>query len=329
MVSKLGSMFSMEEDEWSADYVFRRLHGMIYLTAPGDPYRPVCTALKENDDQLSSRLTIILRQIAQWEFLRSFRAPGEIDDSFYKSLRIEYSTGPGNMPYKFLRSNAGIKVNYEKKDNKWIAAIRVRLTNTSDVDLYCACLYLSSDFGSYSKFLAEPVTRIEPGRSIDLRFKGDTRIPLGFDPVMKWYNKNSNSDCFQFLVSEELFDTSFLDFKPLPGPAIPQKFKNRSERNAVTFSLRIPSQKKNRWFSRRVDMEIYNPEYNSIQPLELEAMLEDPETSCFAQGLYLRKAKDKYELKKSIRQEETNAAALERIIDQYNTAQPAKDRIIC
>ena len=66
-----------------------------------------------------------------------------------------------------------IPIAYEKgADDVWRSAFRVKVTNPTQAKLYCAVLYLDSEFQSFLGFLNPTTYLLEPGNSVYLGING-------------------------------------------------------------------------------------------------------------------------------------------------------------
>ena len=158
-----------------------------------------------------------------------------------------------------------------------------------------------------------------PGESVELKYKENSFISVGVDPVMKWYNWKEQKDYLKFIISTENFDANLLDFPGLNPPDIP--IDNRHADNPYAEETPFSGNTKG-WFTKQVELVFKNPAYNNITSEDLNAMLKKPETADFGLGLYFDVSDDQfdpvYKLKDGLQINNQKGFIGEKIIDIAN-----------
>ncbi|HEX6334288.1 MAG TPA: caspase family protein, partial [Flavisolibacter sp.] len=276
--------FELQELETDAQYVLRHANGRFYITRPADPFRPLVKPVDCSEEDCIALLVGQLRHISSWEF--ACRLVNEEQDNIpADAVTIEVTVGSQRF---LLDEQDVIPVTYSKVNGSWENAVHIRITNNTKKDIYCSALYLPSDFRAYAGFLNPPVYLLEKENTVELKYDGSAPIPVYFDKRLMWYNWKEVTDRMKFLFSTEVFDVSALLLDELPGPVIPTDPDTRSiaERGLLppTDSAR---KRVSGWFTRDLQLQLQNPEYNQVREDELEQMLADERTADFALGLYL------------------------------------------
>ena len=308
-----------EDDEQQAQYVLRFLNGKYYITFPGDVYRPLVKPVLAVDKEVASKISSDLRHITNWEFLKNLINKDPVNLISEDALKIEISSGDVPGSSEKVSDGRSIDINYISKDGRWGNTIRVKLINDSPKNLYCCVLYLISNFASYSRYLSPAVKMLGPGESVELKYKENSFISLGVDPVMKWYNWKEQKDYLKFIISTENFDANLLDFPGLNPPDIP--IDNRHADNPYAEETPFSGNTKG-WFTKQVELVFKNPAYNNITSEDLNAMLKKPETADFGLGLYFDVSDDHfdpvYKLKDGLQVNNQKGFIGEKIIDIAN-----------
>ena len=274
-----------QDDESQTDYVVQNRDGRYYLTLPNDPFRPLTQPVAAGTDTTVLQLSDQLRHLSQWAFLESLTNTGpnalpgntlQVDCTRLEADGTEVS---------ILNADGTIPVEYQNDaDGVWRSAFRVKVTNPTPTKLYCAVLYLDSEFQSYLGFLNPTTYLLEPGNSAYLGIKGKDVIKSRLPVVMQAYNWSSRIEHLKLIVSTEEFDVQALALAPLPEPPLPGQpeggeHKGGLETDETPVTLRG-------WGTQHYSLQLINPEFNRIKGALLDAMLDDLHTATFALGLY-------------------------------------------
>lgn len=293
LTNDITSCIGIEENESQSQYVLRFVNGFYFLTLPHDPYRPITEPKEDIDEYLVAKIVSDIKQISKWEFVKNLINQDEGSLYLADSVKIEIAIGLPPVDFKNISSNQKIDIDLLLNNNLWKNAIRIKMTNTGDKNLYCCILYLMANFASYSRYLNPPVTLLKPNDTVELNYKGNSIIEFSLDKIMKYYNLKFSSDYFKFIISTENFDTTTLDFGSLTIPNLPSSTGKRrlsSDRSAQNDysndQLNTEDLNNKGWITKMVEIRTNNPKYNLIKESDLNMMLNDEKTSDFAMGLY-------------------------------------------
>ena len=281
-----------EDDEPKAQYVLRYSNNQYYFTLPGNKYQPLVKLVEAGQADTAVKLARDLKHIGSWEFLKNLTNEDTATQLSDKVLQVDFTTNLRSPSHQTADDGDEIIVNYNKESGLWKSAIRVKMTNLGEKDLYCACLWLTSDFGSSTELLDPPVKSLEgsarkiagsPPDVEELRYKGNSVIPVSFDKVVKWYNWPNQIEYLKFIISTEPFDVKALQLEGLPRPLVPGKTKGLGQTRGIGDDV---SANPTGWFTKQIKLVFPNPEYNTISEPDLNSMLNNPEMADFALGLY-------------------------------------------
>jgi N-acetyl-anhydromuramyl-L-alanine amidase AmpD len=296
-----------EDQEEKAQYVVRAKNGKYFITLPDDPFRPLTCPLNTGDSHAPEIVAQHLRHISKWQYIKNLTNQDVNFTLSADALQIELFQVDAQGETKPLKVQQNVlDIPYEYIAGRWKSSIKVRLTNTKDVNLYCCVLYLSSDFGSSLNFLNPHVYMLEPGNSVELNMRGNPVIPVNLDEVVKWYNWVQQTEHLKFIVSTEEFDAHALALEALPKPLVP-KTKTRSlTKKGLGSDEQLREEDVNGWTTHLITIVMRNPEFNMMRESDLKLMLNDPELTDFALGLYFDAFVDEnlqptYQLKPSIK----------------------------
>jgi lysophospholipase L1-like esterase len=307
-----------QDKEEDAQYVLRFLNGRYHITLPNDPYRPLAKPIEADSEKALSVIASYFTHILKWQFVKNIANQDESTRLSTNSVRIEMALG--NNGFATVDDGEKATVEFSRTGKKWKSAIRIRLTNNTENDLYCCALYLLSNFQSYTGFLNPPVYMLEKGNTVELTHGGKMVLSVSFGEDMRWYNWERQTDFFKFIISTEIFDAEALVLEQLPSPVIPQSRDRGSERG-IDISPDVEREKVSDWYTKDVALEMKNPEFNLVSEEDLHAMLDDERTIDFALGLYYDGTVDEnlqptYVLKPSIKLKDAKEELAERGILQ-------------
>ena len=290
LFKEAGKFLVAEDEEEKSQYVLRTLNGKHYITLPNDPFRPLTELVRADDPSASQKLVATLQHIASWEFIHNLSNEDSSTKLPPDTLKIEISEVDDNGKVKPISLNKNVaRIEYHKTTAGWENKIRIKLTNGSDKKVYVAALYLTSGFESFNGLLNPTVYPLANGESVDLNVNGDPVLPVLFDEVMKWYNKEKLTDYLKFIVSTEEFDTNALTLEKLPPPPIPSEANRGVEEKGIGITKPV-----NRnifgWNVQELVLEMINPEPGVLNEPDLGLMIHNDETGDFAKRLYGQKA---------------------------------------
>lgn len=284
-----------------ADYTLHLNSGEAYLTLPGQPYQPLIRPIpllksvqtEEGISVLDNKIEVLttLKHISRWHFIKNLQNDA-IPVNFPKQpLKIELQYLPSGRPITLIENNRAT-IEYEKLNGKWQGTIEIKITNTTDQDLYVCAAYLRKEFGCYLDFLPQRVQLLHAGKSILLGpttragVKKDA-INLTLGRVPQEYNWAEALESIKFIISTTEFDGEALILEGLPAPLttadLEKGLAREEERGleiddaAVEFSG---------WLTQTLELVFKNPVHNLIPADVLQVLLNWEETAYFAAGLY-------------------------------------------
>ena len=274
-----------QDDESQADYVVQNRDGRYYITLPNNPFRPLTQPVDAGAETTSSQLANQLRHLSQWAFLESLTNTGAnaLPDT---SLQVAFTRLEADGTEKpILNADGSIPIAYEKGDDDvWRSTFRVKVTNPTQAKLYCAVLYLDTEFQSFLGFLNPTTYLLEPGNSVYLGINGKDVIKSRLPTVMQAYNWSSRTEYLKLIVSTDEFDVQALALAPLPEPPLPGQPKQSLSRGGLETDEQAIVLKG--WSTQNYSLQLINPDVNTIDSALLDAMLADLQTAPFALGLY-------------------------------------------
>ena len=274
-----------QDDESQADYVVQNRDGRYYLTLPNDPFRPLTQPVDAGSQTTVLQLADQLRHLSQWAFMEALTNTGSnaLPDNL---LQVECTRlNEDGTEESILNPDGSISIEYGKGgDGGWQSAFRAKVTNPTPTKLYCAVLYLDTEFQSFLGFLNPTTYLLEPGNSVYLGINGKDVIKSRLPTVMQAYNWSSRIEHLKLIVSTEEFDVQALALAPLPEPPLPGQPKDGSDRGGLETDERAVSLKG--WGTQQYRLHLINPDFNRVNSDLLNAMLDDEQTATFGLGLY-------------------------------------------
>ncbi|GHB53270.1 caspase family protein [Persicitalea jodogahamensis] len=273
-----------------ADYTFHVRSGEVYLTKPGDPYRPLIRPVLYLEDEEHTAILGTLRHVSRWHFIKNLQNE-DLPESFpAQPLKIELSRvmADGTSTSVPL-ANDTAELDYEKSGRSWKGTLQVKITNTTAQDLYACAAYLSKEFQCFLDFLPQRVQLLEAGKSLFLGPNGKDRIALKLGKVEQEYNWPQVVEAFKFIVSTVEFDAEALTLDALPGPLTTDDLeKSRGGKAKGLVTEEDEPLEFSGWLTQTLHLVFKNPVYNRIPAKTLEALLEWDETTYFAAGLFCK-----------------------------------------
>ena len=287
------------------DYVLHLNNGDAYLTYPGDPYRPLFEPIdylgtagpdgfvtEEEKEERRKMIAEALRHVSRWHFIKNLHNPIPPPGLGKDPLRIEITrilADGTSAPVNIQEGEAVLE--YQKVGNVWTGKVKIRITNTTSVNLYVAAAYLQKDFGTFLKFIPARVQLLEPGKSIDLGLDGNDTINLSPGDVEVQYNWEVVREAIKFIVSTVLFDAEALVLDPLPEPLT---LAGRDRAGLPKGLVTTPPVSIEGWTTQTLGLVFKNPYYNRVPAQMILDLLEWEETAWFAAGLYTEIEKDEH-----------------------------------
>jgi len=274
-----------------ADYTLHVRGGEALITWPGDPYRPLVRPLDLVQPADNAVLVDTLKHISQWHFIRQLQNSSIPRGFPEQPLQIDITRlYNDNSELKLDITGGAATLEYEQVSHQWRGAIRIRLTNITQQDLYVATLYLDRDFKVFLDFLPQRVQKLEKGSEIILGLKGAEKITFHLDDVMREYNWPAGIASLKFIVSTEEFNAEALVMDGLPAPYVLAD-RDKEMAHAVTATRQLDTTEEaplafSGWMTQSLGLIFKNPVYNQPDPEMLKALMEYEETAFYAAGLY-------------------------------------------
>jgi hypothetical protein len=268
--------------ESDANFVLWHLNGLLYLTYPHHPYRPISEVVP----LLNFReITKQIEHLSSWQFVYRLSKPLPASAVIKNLLQLEYGLGESEYQPLPVEENASIKIdNWEAKQDDFITTLRMKVTNRSTQNMYVTLLYLDINFSSDTILLEPSPYLLEAGNSVELNVDGDTQLSVEFYTQALYYNYERYTERFKLIVSDKPFEVyplvlEALTSPPLPGEGTPMGVARSKGGIARTKPFEG-------FFIINLDIVMINPSHNTLPAEHLTAMLEDKITSPFAEGLY-------------------------------------------
>lgn len=315
----------LENDESKADYCVRARNGSYYITRPNDPFRPLTVPAELGDNAAPFSILQQLMHLSQWEFIRNLANEDADSKLSADALRIEIFQVKAAGEVKLDMSTADVSLDYEGSGDTMQTLVKIRLTNTLDIPLYCCMPYLTVWFGSIIQLLNPHVYMIPANTSINIPLEGGALINTLQEPV-RLYNWKEQVEHLKFVFSTDEFDGMALSLAELPAPPLPSLTRMVTRGGFMVVNKK--KEVKTGWTTSMVTLRFQNPFYNTVRQSDLDAMLADPVTADFALGLYFEANVDKamqpaYTLKPGIQlvgeKEGEKGFIQDRVIDLANS----------
>jgi hypothetical protein len=319
IIQDLGSEIVIwETDENNADYTLRLWKRFFYITKPNDRYRPLSIQVSIDEEDAAQLLfnqqpysiheqtsihnqhsihnqeniilpnqtgQIIINQlchIGKWEFIKSISNDETGTELSPEALKVQIHQLQHGNYHQIEIDNSEITLNYDLTDNNWQTAIRITITNTLKVPMYCCMPYLSVWFGSNLDLLNPIVYKLEPDVPLSISLDGVALVKKLPDPVRS-YNWPEETEYLKFIFSTDEFDGSSLSLDEMPPPFTTNLPGNNRGIGTVSNS----NNKMNRgWTTNTITLKYPNPFYNKVNGEELAELLHNPQTADFALKIY-------------------------------------------
>ena len=301
---------ALEDNPKKADYSLVLWRDMMYLTKPGDHFRPLFRPIifNKTDDEGNEEpnpkalptLMKALKHISEWTMLqRMENNSGEVLDASALEVKCFRTYADGTEKPLDFNKNKTAKVAYEALvggSKKWGGKVRVEMKNTTPhTKLYVAALYLQADFGATPRLLEPLVAEIEPGKTKTLRDHKGGYLRMSLDDRLYWYNVPNSTDTLKFIVSTEPFEVTGLEKNSLPEPWNPDLLERTRtlEGQAKGFDVdEDETPKLSGWNALTYHFDFQNPAFNAVKAKDIAAMLKaNDELAHFATGLYFKHGK--------------------------------------
>ena len=275
-----------------ADYTLHFRSGEAYFTFPDSPFQPLIRPIEIKDSN-SKYLVDAFQHISRWHFIKNLQNEDKFTDIPDHPLAIELTRIWADGTSESINIiNDTVELEYEKVGNDWKGTIQIKITNTSNQDLYVCVAYLSKEFACFLDFLRQRVQLLKPGQSIFLSPNGKDKILLKLGQVEQEYNWLQSDDSLKFILSPREFEANALVLDDIPTPlTIVDKKEYGYADKSLSRGMDMGSHEAIQFFfhgglTQTIHLVFKNPLYNQVLPETVRALMEWEETSYFATGLY-------------------------------------------
>jgi N-acetyl-anhydromuramyl-L-alanine amidase AmpD/lysophospholipase L1-like esterase len=293
-------------DEKEPQYVVNNYSGQLYITRPKDEYRPRVQPLEAVPESVPL-LMAYLKQMAQWEHLQNLSNKGGDGNLTGNEIAVTIKAINGTETKEVSVKDNKASIEYQKEGDKWKTGLEINLKNTTDTSLYCAAIYLTSNFGAVNNLIPGMRKFLEPGESVKMELKGKAILPFSLGADAEWYNWEDQTEYLKLIVNTEEFDPASLSFDALPSAVIPGTSKEvkRSKAKGLDTDDAPDTEGLRGWGTQSLVLQQPNPAFNHIDEDKVKKMLEDEDTAVFALGIYFDAVesdafKGSYKLKQEI-----------------------------
>ena len=271
----------------NADYTMHFRAREVYFTLPNDPFRPLIRPIEFIEGKNDNKIAETIRHLSRWHFIKNLENPNSND--LKDPLKIELVQMDNGVEIPLIGDEF---IKYKIKNGNWEGIIKIKLTNTSNYNLYISSAYLDTEFQSYLDFLPNRVILLEKNSSFFLKFDDKNEIGLKLSDVIQEYNWNSIHEYIKFIISTTAFEADFLILDALPKPKTTETMRGEDiayKGSLVTKKIKIDS-----WTTQTLNLNFKNPEYNKIKAVTLKDLLKCEDTTYFAMNLYCDITLDKF-----------------------------------
>lgn len=269
------------------DYALHVRSGEMYLTRPGDPFRPLVRPMLYLKKKEKQKVIEMLQHVSRWHFIENLQNKDKPANFSAQPLKIELTQLLSDGTSQGIEiSGDSAKIAYEEIDGNRKGTLQIKITNTTKQDLYVCAAYLAKEFQCFLDFLPQPVQLLEAGKSIALGLDGDDSVTLQLGKVEREYNWPGWQEVLKFIVSTTPFEAEGLTLPELPSPltTADKGAKVANYRGGIATSSQ--SVQFSGWLTQTLYLVFENPLYNQIPGNVMKELSEWEETAYFAAGLY-------------------------------------------
>lgn len=210
----------VREVEVSTEAQYRLLiqNKQFVITKPNDD-RPLVRQLQGYTEFNTIKVIKTLEHMARWSAVSSLSSQSSVLPENAIKLQI--------YRREVEVTDSHIHLEYENKDGKWNPpTFQIKLTNTTDKDLYCAILDLPETYGVIVADIFPQGdstgggTWIKAGKELWAMYKGKKEIPTSIPNELWNQGITEFQDVLKLIVSTKEFDAELLKQDELPPPNI-------------------------------------------------------------------------------------------------------------
>lgn len=291
-----GHFIFTEEDK--ADYTIHVREEFIYITHPGELFRPLVQPIQINKAYISTiteanQLCEFLKHISRWRYIQQLQNKTAFD--FNKELlKIDITQVFQNGTEEMIAIDKRVQgTGYANLHPSVKSSLRIRLTNETDQKVFIAAAYLSYNFQVYIHLLERKVELLNPGDTVSLRIKSKSSfetkndlINIHLPDVVHEYNWAEYHETIKIIICNEEFTHEALSLNLLPAPyTLTDMLKKTETVRSFDFkedkTMDLPG-----WITQTIHLRYPNMLYNKVETDRIDQMLESDKTAFFARGLY-------------------------------------------
>lgn len=198
-----------------SSYILYASNNQYVITRYTDgPDKPITEKLNGYTPEMAMQAIENLEHIGKWENMLRLDNPQSQMGADCVKMQIFRQLGGGKEEELGI-GGKDIVLTYKKSDLKK-PKIRVKLTNTSDQKLYCALLYLDSEFAINTELFQEGGIWLEAGEEV--WGAGGKSITASVPEYNFALGRNETKDTFKLIVSTEEFDSLLIRQNKLAAP---------------------------------------------------------------------------------------------------------------
>lgn len=290
------SRFTLVDELKYADLVMVLNRQFAYFAYPENIHYPITQAVSKSQDA-TVLLKDVLQHIFLWKQRQSVLNGNPQTNVPFSKVKVEISLGDDKNTFQEMAAYQ--QLFYKFSNGFWRNQIKIKITNRSLKKMYCAALYLTSDFSCTTGLLTPTVKILDGGAHVFLKAGAQEWITLTLDPAMNDYNLDEIKDYLKIIVSDEPFVVNTLSIKKYVSPRIGEKF--RETRVMQKADSEITG---NGWTVKNFTLAFQNPCRNEMSESKLSEMVNNPATQQSAIAIFFNShdlgGAQKYEIKDEI-----------------------------
>ena len=278
----------------AANYFINIFNQMVYISLPGDEFRPLAEQIDLLDDNIDLKavLKYQLSYVIKWNHFDTLANP---DNKFDRPpIKVEICVIDTDKWHDITDTEFYLESDKRLENGLLYQEYKIKVTNVSNELLHIGVLILNSDFEISTKPFQNIIIQLEPG-SEKLFFDHNEKsfATAGLDNYKEIYNWKSEWFHYKFIINNyEDLTTSLSDFKQpaLDHPILKDYFLNEQLR--FTGASEEFQEIREKWGTLKSTIHLNNSTYNLISG-DLEKYwddyIEDERIAPFISNLYFEK----------------------------------------
>ena len=248
----------------NCDFCVVLFNQQLYFSLPSQLFQPLNRQLSMtlSDDLLNNNLSKDIQTLQQWHFFNTLYNPNQLRQA--APIKVELIPEGMKEGLDITDSIATLKANSNRWEGLWYADFQIKLTNTSQQDLFIVALSLGSDLSISAAPLDSQSILLPAGKSkYFYDHSGYGKVArCTFDTYKEVYNWKKEWFHYKFIInSEEDISGSIPSFEQA-GCLPPLPFGNRGAKG-VTGKPRT-HEKEAYWAVYTSTIELLNPSYDEV-----------------------------------------------------------------